>query len=181
MATEQSPIQPPSPAPLFAPKKPERSTLPLIPLGVAGLLILLVVGAILLTSHHKSAPSNSVLAPDPYATSLTFSQIQMSESSSLSGGKVTYIDGHVRNTGPRTVTAVSLQVLFANDIQQPPQIEPVPMNLIRTHEPYIDTEPVSAAPLAPGDDHEFRLAFEDIDPNWNQQLPQIVATHIATK
>jgi len=172
MASDQQPS-------LFTPKKPERSSL--LPLGIAGLVILLVIAAILLTSHHKSTPTNTLLPPDPYAASLTFSQIQMSESSSLSGGKVTYIDGHVRNTGTRTVIGATVQVLFANDSQQPPQIESVPLNLIRTHQPYIDTESVSAAPLAPGDDHEFRLAFEDIDPNWNQQLPTIRPIHISIR
>ena len=105
----------------------------------------------------------------------------MSESASLSGAKVTYIDGHVRNDGPRTVTGAELQVLFGNDAGQPAQVEDVPLTLIRTHEPYIDTEAVSAAPLEPGSEHEFRLAFEDIAANWNQQFPAIHVTKVNAK
>jgi len=63
----------------------------------------------------------------------------------------------------------------------PPQIETLPLALIRTHEPYVDTQLVSAAPIAPGDDREFRLIFEDINSNWNQQLPEIHVVHVTTR
>ena len=49
----------------------------------------------------------------------------------------------------------------------------MPVTLIRTHEPYVDTEPMSAEPIKPGQTREFRLIFENIGANWNQQLPQI--------
>jgi len=52
-------------------------------------------------------------------------------------------------------------------------VETLPLSLIRTHEPYIDTVPVSAAPLKQGDQREFRLIFETIPENWNQQTPEI--------
>lgn len=55
----------------------------------------------------------------------------------------------------------------------PPQIETLPLSLIRTHEPYVDTQPVSAAPLSPGSDREFRLIFESIPSNWNMQMPEV--------
>lgn len=109
----------------------------------------------------------------PYAAQLIFSGLQMSESTSLSGGKSTYVDGHVHNTGGRTVAAASLQVLFANDMALPPQVESVPLTLIRTREPYIDTQSIAAAPIAPGQERDFRLIFENIGSNWNQQLPEI--------
>jgi hypothetical protein len=78
-----------------------------------------------------------------------------------------------------------LQVLFSlnapTTTQREVQIESVPLTLIRTHEPYIDTEPLSAAPLAPGDDREFRLIFENIAADWNQQVPDINPVHITFK
>ena len=110
---------------------------------------------------------------DEYASSLVFSQIQMSESTSLSGGKSTFIDGHVRNAGAGTLTGATVQVLFMNSESLPPQIETLPLALIRTREPYVDTQPIAAAPLAPGEEREFRLIFESIGANWNQQLPEI--------
>ena len=159
---------------LFAPREPERTGSPLLAWSVAGLVVVLAVVGLLVATHQKPKPPGNAIQPlDPYAANLEISGIQMSESSSLSSVKVTYIDGKIRNTGSRTVTGANLQVLFGNDEQLPPQIETIPMTLIRTHEPYVDTEPVSADPLKPGDEREFRLIFENIGANWNQQLPQI--------
>jgi hypothetical protein len=105
----------------------------------------------------------------------------MSESTSLSGGKSTYIDGHIANKGDKTVTGITVQVLFANDTGMPPQIETVPLNLIRTREPYVDTQPISAAPLAPGGEADFRLIFENIQESWNQQTPAMRAVQVSTR
>jgi hypothetical protein len=107
------------------------------------------------------------------ATSLPLSQISMSESTSLSGGKSTFVDGHIKNAGTQTVTGVTVQVLFRNDEAMPPQIETLPLSLIRTREPYIDTQSVGSSPLKPGDERDFRLIFEAIPANWNQQTPEI--------
>ncbi len=168
-------------APLFAPRAKEAHATNFAAWGVAAAVILLALGGLLLLTHHKPAAANVILPLDPYAPNLVFSDVQMSESSSVSGMKVTFVDGTVRNTGSRTISGIDLQVIFANDLQMPPQIEPVPLNLIRTHEPYIDTEPVSAVPLAPGDSREFRLAFENISQDWNQSLPAIRVVKVATK
>ncbi len=104
----------------------------------------------------------------------------MSESTLLSGGKSTFLDGRVRNTGPRTVTGATLQVLFGNDEALPPQVETVPLTLIRTHNPYVDTQPLASSPLQPGGEREFRLIFENIGSNWNQTLPEIHIVRVST-
>lgn len=101
----------------------------------------------------------------------------MSESENLSGGKLTYLDGHIQNTGTRTVTGVTVQVVFQNDEALAPQINTVPLTLIRMKEPYIDTEPVGADPLKLGDDREFRLIFEKVPTNWNTQMPEVRIIH----
>jgi hypothetical protein len=165
----------PTNTPLFTTTKPEPSSNPLLAWGIAGAVILVLLSGILLFTRHQPAPPiNAILPVDPYAQNLVLSQIVMSESTSLSGGKSTFIDGHIRNTGTRTVIGATVQVLFGNfDASQPPQLETTPLTLIRTHEPYVDTEPISMAPLAPGDEREFRLIFEDISANWNQQIPEI--------
>jgi hypothetical protein len=151
----------------------EPSSLPMAVWGAAALIVLLVVGA-LVFAGKKPAPAPATLqAPDAYAATLPLSQLAMSESESLSGGKVTYLDGHVRNTGDRTVSAITVQVVFQNDEALAPQIDTLPLTLIRMKEPYIDTEPVSADPLKPGDDREFRLIFESVPRNWNTQMPEV--------
>jgi hypothetical protein len=101
----------------------------------------------------------------------------MSEAGNLSGGKLTYLDGHMQNTGAKTVTGATVQVVFQNDEGLAPQIDTVPLTLIRMKEPYIDTEPISADPIKPGDDREFRLTFETVPDNWNTQMPEVRLIH----
>ena len=160
------------------PGKPERSGLSPAVWGVAALVVVIVVAALVLAGRKKAGPPpNTLLPEDAYAQSIELSQLAMSESESMSGVKVTYLDGHIHNTGQKTVAGATAQVVFANDEQMPPQIETVPVTLIRTRQPYVDTEPISAEPLKPGDDREFRLIFESVPQNWNTQMPQVRIVH----
>lgn len=118
---------------------------------------------------------------DPYAANLPLSNLQMSESTSLSGGKVTYLDGRIQNTGSSTVTGVTVQVLFRDYAHEVTQNETQSLKLIRTREPYIDVEPVSAAPLKPGDGADFRLIFDSVSPNWDGAFPQIRILRVERK
>ena len=159
--------------PTFAGKPPEGGRIPLVAWVVAGLVVLAVVAGLLFATRRGPALPDTVQPLAAYAASLPVSQLAMSESTSLSGGKSTFVDGRIVNTGAKTVTGVTVQVLFGNDEGMPPQVETVPLSLIRTRQPYIDTEPVSAAPLKPGEERDFRLIFEAIPGNWNTQMPEI--------
>lgn len=170
------------PSPAFFTPPPSRSGgMPISAWLIAGAVVLAVVAGLVLVGHRKSTEVTGLQPPDAYSSSLPITQLQMSESTSLSGGKSTYIDGHIRNAGQSTVTGVLVQVLFKNEEQMPPQIETVPLMLIRTREPYVDTETVRADPLKPGDDREFRLIFESIPSNWNMQMPEIRIIKIEKK
>jgi hypothetical protein len=141
---------------------------------VVGAALLGLVSVFFLSRPKPPAGTSTIVQPlAAEAGSLPITQIAMSEATSLSGGKSTYIDGHITNHTDKTLTGATVQVLFANDEQLPPQVETLPLTLIRTRQPYVDTEPVSAEPIKPGEDREFRLIFEDIGQNWNQQLPAI--------
>ena len=177
-ARQGGPSGPGGERPIFTPEPEQRGGLPLAVWGVAALIVIVVVGALVIAGRKKPAPVLNTLQPaDAYAASLPLSQLAMSEAANMSGGKLTYLDGQVRNTGNRTVNAVTVQVVFANDEDLAPQIDTVPLTLIRMKEPYIDTEPVSAAPLKPGDEHEFRLTFESVPDNWNMQMPEVRVIH----
>ncbi len=156
----------------------ERGGLPLAVWGIAALIILVVVGGLIFAGRKKpTVTPNTLLPADAYAETLPLTQLAMSESSNLSGGKLTYLDGHVENSGTRTVTGITVQVVFQNFEAMPPQIETLPLTLIRMREPYIDIEPVGAEPLKPGEGHDFRLIFESIPSNWNSQLPEVRVVH----
>ena len=157
----------------------ERPATPWVVAGVAVLAVLLVL--VLMSRQHHEIRPNQVLPLDAYAPSLVVSDLAMSESTSLSGGKSTFLDGRIRNKGSQTVSGVNVQVLFANDEGMPPRIESVPLMLIRTREPYVDTQPMSVAPMRPGEEREFRLIFEALPENWNNQMPELRETGVFLK
>lgn len=159
-------------------KRPEEKSFPTAAVAIASVAVLILVGVLVMLGRRPAPAPNTPLPLAAYAANLGITDIQMSESSSLAGGKSTYIDGHITNHGQATVTGIQVQVLFANSEALPPQIETLPLSLIRTHEPYVDTEPVSADPLTPGAEREFRLIFENIGANWNQTLPEIHVTAV---
>ena len=167
---------------MFAEPAPERS-FPTTAVAIAAAAILILVAVLVLLAHrHTPPPPPKTVQPlAAYAANLTLSGIQMSEADSTLGGKSIYIDGHIANHGPAIVTCITAQVLFANDEAMPPQKETTQLYLIRTRDPYVDTEMVSMAPIAPGGEADFRLIFENINPNWNTQPPEIRLTQISTR
>ena len=152
-----------------------------LPLVIAAAIVLAVAaGVVIFYEHGKSAPTVTPIsaALDPYAANLSISNLHMSESSNLAGGKATYIDGSITNTGSRTVTGITVQVLFRDPAREVAQNETQPLNIIRTREPYIDVEPVSAAPLKPGDSADFRLIFDTVAQDWDGAFPEIRIVHV---
>ena len=159
----------------------ERNWLPLV---IAAAIVLAVAGGLVLFYEHgKSAPTVTPIsaALDPYSANLTISNLHMSESSNLAGSKVTYVDGAITNTGSRTVTEITVQVLFRDPAHEVAQNETHSVNIIRTREPYIDVEPVSAAPLKPGDSADFRLIFDTVAQDWDGAFPEIRIVHVDGK
>ena len=155
-----------------------------LPLAVSAAIVLIAASVVVLVLEHprRTAQVTPIsAAPDPYASNLPISGLAMSESSNLAGGKVTYLDGHIANKGARTVTGVTVQVLFRDFAHEVAQNETLPLRLIRMREPYIDLEPVSAAPLKPGGEQDFRLIFDAVTPDWDGAYPEIRVIHVETK
>ena len=162
---------------LFRPDRPEvrepRSTLPwVIALGVVVVAIGVLVGL-----SHRQAPANpggAGLAPaDPYAMSLPITNLQMSQAGNMAGSQTTYVDGQITNRGQKTVTGITVQVAFHGFANPIAKKETMPLALIRMRDPYVDTQPVSAAPILPGQTRDFRLIFDNIPQDWNQTYPEI--------
>lgn len=153
-------------------------------MAIAAAVVVIVAAVVILALQHGRGPAavTPVSAkPDPYAAYLPISGLAMSESSNLAGGKVTYVDGHIANKGSRTVSAITVQVLFRDSAQEVTQNENQPLKLIRMREPYIDVEPVSAALLKPGDERDFRLIFDAVSPDWDGAYPQIRIIQVETQ
>ncbi len=61
------------------------------------------------------------------------------------------------------------------------QNETQPLNIIRTRQPYVDVEPVSASPLKPGDSADFRLVFDTVAQDWDGAFPEIRVVHVDSR
>ncbi|MEO6964491.1 MAG: DUF2393 family protein, partial [Acidobacteriaceae bacterium] len=155
----------------------ERNWMPWI---VAAIVILVILALAFFLGGHRGG-HNASAAVDPYAAQLAVSKVQLSQASNFAGDQLTYVDGTITDRGTKTVTAITVRVLFPNDDGEPPQAEQLPVNLIRTREPYVDTESVGAAPLKPGASQDFRLVFDDVSALWNQQPPTIKIASVATR
>jgi hypothetical protein len=159
----------------------ERNWLPL--LLAAAIVLIGAAVAVLILEHGKSTSTVTPIsaAPDPYAANLPITNIAMSEAPNYAGTKVTYLDGRISNTGNNTVTGVTVQVLFRTFTHEVAQNETLPLKFIRMREPYVDLEPVSAAPLKPGDSHDFRLIFDAVSPDWDGVYPQVRVLRVDTR
>ncbi len=149
-------------------------------LASAAVIVLVVIVA-LATLRRSPVTANAALAPDAYASQLAISNIELSEATNGTGGKVTYIDGHLQNNGPRTLTAATVQVGFQSQDGSPAHRELAALTLVRTRQPYVDLEPVSAEPLRAGQGHDFRLIFDTVPENWDQKSPAMIVTHAETR
>jgi len=151
--------------------------------AAAALVIAVVVAAFWMDGHKKQAESTSSVSagPDPYAASLPITNLTMSESSNLAGGKVTYIDGHIANVGNRIVTGVLVEVTFRDYANKVAQSQRMPLTVIRMREPYIDTGEIAATPMKPGAQQDFRLNIDMVSPDWAGALPEVTIAHVNFK
>ena len=155
-----------------------------MPLAIAaGVIVVVAVIVIAIMERGKGPATVTPISaqPDPYAASLALSDVKMSESSNLAGGKVTYIDGHITNNGNKTVTGIAMQVLFRNAANEVAQNETQAVKWIRTRDPYVDLEPVSAAPIKPGEGRDFRLILDAVTEGWNGVYPEMRIVHVDAK
>jgi hypothetical protein len=154
------------------------------PFLIAGVVVLMIVGVLLAVSHHGQTPASqpgTLSAADPYAVSLPITGIQMSDSSGISGDKQTYLDGTVSNHGNKTVTGITVQVAFQDYNGHPAAIDTMPLTLIRFLKPYVDTVPVSMAPIQPGQSRSFRLIFDATPQSWGGAYPEVRVTSVDTR
>jgi hypothetical protein len=161
-------------------KEPRR----ILPWAIAGTVVGVILALWLVLGRTPEAvnPGGAGLAPPAaYAQYVTISGVKMSTASTMIGATQTYVDGEITNKGDKTLTGVTVQVGFHGFTNNLAQKDTMPMALIRTRTPTIDIEPVSAAPIAPGQSREFHLIFDHVSQDWNQQYPEIRVIAVDTK
>lgn len=170
---------------MFSPPPTEpRERRSLLPWIVAGAVVVLVLVVIVVATHHPQEANpggTSLAAADAYAANLPISNVQMSQSGSMSGGQTTYIDGQISNRGQQTVTGITVQVAFHGFTTPIAKKATMPLMLVRTREPYVDLQSVSAAPILPGQSRDFRLIFDSVPQDWNQNYPEIRVIQVTGK
>ena len=145
-------------------------------IAVAAVVALAVVAALLLREPPKSASS-----PPPYAGKLKFSDLKMSQAQNFVGANVTYVDGTLTNAGDKTLTHAVVRVTFKDLYGQIAQIEEVPIKVLQTSGPYLDTVDLSNSSLSAGQSKPFRLIFEHVSQQWNQTYPDLGITDVSLR
>ena len=134
------------------------------------------VVALVLRESPKTASG-----PPPYAANLKFGDLKMSQAQNFVGATVTYVDGTLTNNGAKTVSHAVVQVTFKDLYGQVAQIESVPVKVLQTSGPYLDTVELAVSPLAPGQSKQFRLIFEHLSGQWNQAYPDLQITNVTVE
>ncbi len=172
-----SPSGPSSGSGLFPPERPtEREPRSPLPWIIALVVVVVAIVALVVVNHHQapSNPGGAGLAPaDPYAASLPITNLKMSQAGNMAGSQTTYLDGQITNKGQRTVTGITVQVAFHGFSNPISSKLTMPLTLIRTRQPYVDTQAVSAAPIQPGETRDFRLIFDSLPQDWDQNYPEV--------
>jgi hypothetical protein len=143
--------------------------------------VAVVVGMVLMVALLLRAPVKTAPKIPPYAAKLQISDIKMSQAQNFVGASVTYIDGNIANVGDKIVTHAAVRVTFKDSYGQVAQIEDVPIKLLQTSGPYLDTVDLATAPLVSGQTKPFRLIFEHVSEQWNQASPELKVTDLTVK
>lgn len=165
-----------------------RSSGPWLGLGIGFVLIVIVVGFLIYSS--RTSPNRAATQPkiigsaaqaDWYAAKLPLADVHLSAADNMLGGTATYVEGTVSNSGDKTVTGATVEVTFKNSLGEVVQRGNEPLWIVLSREPAIDVGTLSASPLKPGAQAEFRLSFERISADWNHQQPELRITVVSTK
>src|SRR5437660_6401527 len=147
-----------------------------IVIAIAAVVAAALVAALLLREQPKTAAG-----PPPYAAKLKFSDLKMSQAQNFVGASVTYVDGTLTNAGDKTLTHAVVRVTFKDLYGQIAQIEEVPIKVLQTSGPYLDTVDLSNSSLSAGQSKPFRLIFEHVSQQWNQAYPDLQITDAIAK
>ena len=152
----------------FAPPVREESGRSWLPMAIGGVLVVVAVVVIIFVSRTGSSNSNQ---PNPYAAKLQVDSLHMATAENFAGGSVTYIQGHITNSGDKKVTGATVQVFFKNSLGELAQKETLPVMVLIPNTPYVDYGPMQQSPLAPGQGRDFRLTLEHVTADWDGQMP----------
>ena len=151
-----------------------------LPLAIGAGVIIVVLALVFVLSRNSNQNTGPV-PEDPYASNLKIMDVHLSRAENFAGGNVTYIQGQIANTGSRSVTGATVEVVFRNTLGEVVDRQSQTLTLIQERPGYVDSVSLAQHPLTPNMQHEFRLTFEHISADWNQGLPELRFTKINLK
>lgn len=164
-------------APGLLPIEPQRSLTGRTWAIAAFSVLLILVLAVLATQRRTPDQPNVARPADAHAGQLVISGLELLEATNGTGGKAFYVDGSLRNMGQGSLVAATIQAKFTSADGKVLRRESLPLALVRTREPYVDLQPVSAAPVHAGEQRGFRLIFDAVPDGWDMKVPEVRIVH----
>lgn len=134
-----------------------------------GLGVLLIAALVAyLEFAPKPVPQELQLTAEAktYIKSLQLADVNMSAKLDYFSQKVVEINGQITNGGDRKLGVVEVTCVFRDYANQ---------IIHRQRSPIVSRK---MGGLQPGETKQFRLPFDEIPSNWNQQMPQLVIAGI---
>lgn len=150
-------------------RQKKKPTIP--PLAIVIIVVAILGGAgfwYLDRAAHRPPAGPPPLTPAAraYVRNLALSGVAMQAHTSYLNQQVVEITGNIQNTGDRKLTVVEINCVF---------YDPYGKVVLRQRVPIISRK---MGGLAPGETKAFRLPFDTIPEDWNQDTPQLVIAQI---
>jgi hypothetical protein len=107
---------------------------------------------------------------EEYKNQLELSQIGLAKGENYLGHEVFYVEGFVRNSGPRVVQRIELLFLFKDSLNQ------VVLKEVRKAVDY-----KGGKGLEPQKSTNFQVAFERLPRDWNYVVPEVQINSVSFK
>jgi hypothetical protein len=133
-----------------------------------------IVVAVVAMAGYFYLNGTSARGPEPilteegkaYTRNLRLSDVTMKATDSYVGQRIIEIEGKIGNAGDRTLASVEIYCIFYDAYGQ---------LVLRKRVPIVSQR---VGGLNPGDTKSFRLPFDEISPNWNEKMPQLVIASV---
>ncbi len=161
--------------------QPEEPTSRWRPIVIAAVIVALIGVLIWFASRKSSSAAPQPAAEAPYAANLKISNLHLSTAENFVGGRVTYLEGTIANTGDQTVTGAQVETIFRNMLGEIVDRQTQPLRVASSPLGNPDWVALSIAPLVPNKTATFRLTFEHISADWNQGYPELKFVSMTTR
>ena len=147
----------------------EKSSIPVVPIIIAAVLVTVAAGAFWYLEKYAGGPApEPVLTPEAtaYVSNLKLSDVEMKATENALRQMLVEIEGKITNAGDRPVLHAELECVFH---------DPYGQVLLRQRVPIVRSR---HGVLNPGETRKFRLPFDNIPDGWNQTMPHLVIAQI---